>query len=231
MSSTDHDRLLSAGRAIAHDLRNVFAVITACATDLYDEMQGRQAAALVLEILNASEQGLHAATELLRLGGEGPDEMTVLDLVSQVDAVAPLLRRLAPPDAHVEVVASVDAAWVSIDRTSLLQILTNLVANAADASPPGAPITVVVSRTRRRVEAHLPIDVASILVSDEGTGIDADMLPRVFDDGFSTKDGAHWGIGLAVVRRVVERCAGWIDVRSDPERGTTVEVQLPLTRT
>jgi CheY-like chemotaxis protein len=228
MSSTDFDQLTRANRAIAHDLRNVFSVVNACAADLYDEMHGRQAATLVLEILNAAERGLLAATELLQAAQAEPGSAPPLDLVRQVHELWPILQRVAPPEIVLEVVPSVSAAWAAVDRTSLLQILMNLVANASDASGAGGPIRVIVSRTRRTVERGRGIEVASLLVSDEGSGIDSDVLDRVFDEGFSTKAGLHWGLGLAVVRRVVERCGGWIDVRSVPGHGTTVEAQFPL---
>jgi CheY-like chemotaxis protein/two-component sensor histidine kinase len=228
MTSPDVDELTRASRAIAHDLRNVFSVITACAIDLQAEMQGRQAAALVLEIINAGERGLLAATELLHAGQVEASAVRPMDLVRQVQELRPLLYRLAAPELDLELETSVSAAWVAIDRTSLLQILMNLVANASDASSPGAPVRVIVSRTRRAGEPDRGTDVASLLVSDEGAGVEAHLLERLFDEGFSTKAGSHWGLGLGVVRRVVERCGGWIDIRSIPGRGTTVEVQFPL---
>jgi two-component system cell cycle sensor histidine kinase/response regulator CckA len=228
MSSSELEQLARASRAIAHDLRNVFSVITACAVDLYDEMHGRQAATLVLEILNAGERGLLAATELLQAGRTEPEVPRPMDLGRQVADLEPILRRLAAPTIALELGSPTGAAWVAIDRTSLLQILMNLVANASDASTQGSAIGVGVGRGRRALDHGGRVDVATMTVTDRGEGMEPGLVARMFDEGFSTKEGAHWGLGLSVVRRVVDRCGGWIDVRSVCGEGTTVEVQFPL---
>ena len=228
MSSAELEQLARASRAIAHDLRNVFSVITACAVDLYDEMHGRQAAALVLEILNAGERGLLAATELLQAGRTEPEVVRPIDVVRQVAELQPILRRLAAPTVTVELAAATSAAWASIDRTSLLQVLMNLVANASDASSEGSTVTVGVARARRQDIGGSWNDVVALSVTDRGAGIPAATMSKMFDDGFSTKEGPHWGLGLSVVRRVVDRCGGWIGVESAPGIGTTMRVELPF---
>jgi len=110
--------------------------------------------------------------------------------------------------------------WVSADPNQLKQVLWNLLGNAADASETGGRVSVRL----RRQGAQALLDV-----EDCGQGIDAEDLPRIFDPFFTTKLKGT-GLGLAIVHRVVEAHGGRIAVRSEPGRGSTFSVALPLTR-
>jgi signal transduction histidine kinase len=91
------------------------------------------------------------------------------------------------------------------------EVLVNLLENARNADASRVLITV---RNRE------------ITVTDNGTGIDPDLLPRIFEPRFSTTTSGS-GLGLAIVKRVVEGWGGSIEVGSEPGRGTTVVVRLP----
>ena len=100
------------------------------------------------------------------------------------------------------------------------RILVNLVINARDAMPHGGPIEVTVADGAPSVE---------ITVRDRGTGIDPDVKKRVFEPFFTTKPvGKGTGIGLTVVRRMVDLLGGTIGMDSTPGQGTTVRVTIPL---
>ncbi len=104
------------------------------------------------------------------------------------------------------------------DAHRLRQVLVNLVDNAADASTPGAEVTL---RARADDAAHVAIDV-----EDRGKGITADDLPRIFEPFFTTRpDGT--GLGLAICRELVSAHGGELRVRSSVGVGTTFTVVLP----
>jgi signal transduction histidine kinase len=104
------------------------------------------------------------------------------------------------------------------DLQRLRQVLANLVGNAADASAPGAEVTV---RARPADATHVAIEV-----EDRGRGIAPDDLPRIFDPFFTTRpDGT--GLGLAICHKVVRAHGGEIQVRSAPGHGSTFTVLLP----
>jgi signal transduction histidine kinase len=111
------------------------------------------------------------------------------------------------------------------DRQKLRQVFLNLFINAADAMPGGGMLTV-------RIYPGLgPADGsrAVIEVTDTGHGIPADVLPRVMDPFFTTKgEGQGTGLGLAICRRIVHDHKGTIRIDSEPGRGTTVRIALPL---
>src|SRR5207248_9143410 len=111
------------------------------------------------------------------------------------------------------------AICVPGDASQLNQVLVNLLLNAKDASPPGAPITIEATQTSP--------DFADIVITDRGSGIAPDVLPRIFDPLFTTKPRGT-GLGLAVVQQVIEAHGGTVNVQSEAGVGTEFHLQLPI---
>jgi CheY-like chemotaxis protein len=211
--------LARVNRALAHDLRNIFSVINLCAVDLAQEMHGRQALGLVMEVLHATERGLSVATELLHTGGQSAPSPRPTDLRSHVLELQSFLGRMAGPGVDTEFVVGDAALHTTLDRTAVTQLLTNLVSNARDA---------IRGAGRIRVSVFADGDVAVLTVQDDGPGVPFELRERLFDEGFSTKDGAHWGLGLTIVRRVVERFDGAISMTAALPSGVAVSMRFPL---
>jgi two-component system phosphate regulon sensor histidine kinase PhoR len=117
-----------------------------------------------------------------------------------------------------------DLPPVWIDREAIGQVLTNLLSNAVKYGAEGRWVRVRVHQAGQRVE---------LSVSDRGIGIAPGDLPQVFDDFFRSTDPnvrrtKGTGIGLAIVRYIVEAHGGTIGVESSPGRGTRFTVHLPL---
>jgi signal transduction histidine kinase len=176
---------------------------------------------------------------------------TIDDVVAELDAMCE--RR------HIQVTVSRDTAvpFVMGDRDELHRLLVNLFINAAEAMPDGGRILVRVRLTTLRlvVDAVRPGEppagagssgrsrpdmtqsetdatpALEIGVTDTGRGISPDVVPRIFERGFTTKPpGQGTGLGLAICRDIVLAHGGTIDVRTGVGRGTTVQVCLPVTR-
>ena len=109
---------------------------------------------------------------------------------------------------------------VQIDRTLIARSLTNIVENALHAMPSAGTLAVAA-----RVEDHR----VHIRISDTGVGMDPEALERVFEPYFSTK-ATGTGLGLPIAKRNVELTGGTIAVMSERDRGTTVELTLPVAR-
>ena len=112
---------------------------------------------------------------------------------------------------------------VCVDSNQIQQVLLNLAANAADAMPDGGRLCIA---------TRLLPDESSveIRVTDDGCGMDEEVLNRVFDPFFTTKErGKGTGLGLAICQRIVEEHEGKIEIQSQPGRGTTVLIRLPHT--
>lgn len=111
---------------------------------------------------------------------------------------------------------------VSGSRIGLRQLLLNLGENAIQFTPEASGIRIALARQQDR---------AVLTVRDEGVGIAADSLPRVFERRYSTdgvRSSAGGGLGLALVKRIVEAHRGAIAIESAPSQGTTVRVEFPL---
>jgi signal transduction histidine kinase len=148
-----------------------------------------------------------------------------LDLLPlDLDAFAESVARTAA--AHAEklgvrlaVEPSGGRAWVSGDRYLLERAVLNLVSNACEASPRGSEVALVVTAEGEQ---------AAIAVEDEGAGIAPERLPRLFDAFVSTKrTGAHVGMGLPNVKRIVDAHGGIVSVESAPGAGSTFRIALP----
>jgi two-component system, NtrC family, sensor kinase len=138
-------------------------------------------------------------------------------LVEQVSEISrPALRA-----ANVDLRQTVDNMLprIQADPVQLELALLNLVSNALDAMPGGGRLEIAAARQA---------DGVRLTVSDNGTGIPAEVLPRVFEPWVTTKPaGRGTGLGLSITREVVVSHGGSIGVRSDPERGTVFTIDLP----
>jgi CheY-like chemotaxis protein len=151
-----------------------------------------------------------------------------------------LLRRTFPAGIELKVAVSPEPVWVLADTTQINQVVMNLAINARDAMPVGGRLTIGVDEDRPRQaggggdgstgggsERLQP--VARLTVSDTGTGMPPEVLARVFEPFFTTKPaGEGTGLGLSIIHGIVENHAGRIEVDSQPGRGTTFRVLLPL---
>ncbi len=141
-----------------------------------------------------------------------------VDLHESLDSTLEVLRHRI--EGGVRVVRDYgDLPPVTCRPDALNQVFLNLLVNAVQAVPDGGEIRI---RTRS-AEGGVEVEVA-----DDGVGIPPEVLPRIFDLGFSTRGpGRGMGIGLALCRWIVEEHSGRIEVRSEPGKGTSVVVLLP----
>jgi PAS domain S-box-containing protein len=141
--------------------------------------------------------------------------------------VAPLIREslslvrndLAIKDISVEAEYGDNGVLIWADNNQIKQVLLNVITNAADAMPDGGRLQVGVNSGE---------DFVEIRVTDEGGGMEDEVLEQAFDPFFTTKErGKGTGLGLPICRRIVEEHGGVIEIRSQPAQGTTVSVRLP----
>lgn len=182
------------------------------------ERNAKSQAQLVEDILDVSR----VITGKLRLNIEQVDLAKVIN--SAIDCV-----QLAADAKGIQLAVILDpsARYISGDASRLQQVVWNLLANAIKFTPSGGTVEVHLQRADSYVQ---------IRVSDNGQGISADFLPFIFDrfrqgDGTTTRSQGGLGLGLAIVRHLVEIHGGTVKAESaGPDQGATFTIQLPQTR-
>ncbi len=215
---------------VSHDLRSPLTLMRGYATmldmvgDLNEQQQG-----YVRKIISGVESMARLVNNLLDLGrievgvGLEVDSVPVLDILERV--TGPLQHQAAAKDITLTVELPRDMPYaVQADGALLHQAVYNLVENAIKYTPDGGQVTV---------SAHSSADQLTFEISDSGIGILEEDKPRLFEKFYrgsqrEARAQHGTGLGLAIVRSIAERHGGKVWVESEPGRGSTFYMQIPL---
>jgi two-component system cell cycle sensor histidine kinase/response regulator CckA len=233
-------RLDAVGRlagGVAHDFNNLLSVINGYCEMLAAHVAANpQALREVAEIHNAGRKAAALTQQLLAFSRRQPLNFRVLNLNTLVSESAEILGRLVGEAGQIEFDLADTLANVRTDPAQFQQVLLNLVLNARDALRDKGRILVrtemreIASGLNRRATDTPPGRYAVLVVSDNGTGMDAETRKHLFEPFFTTKpEGKGTGLGLALVYGVVQQSSGYVTVRSAVLVGSTFEVLLPAT--
>jgi len=223
VSALDDARRLAAlgqfAAAIAHDIRTPLTSISLNVQILRRKLQlsddDREHLDIALEELARLDRSVGEILDFAKPVRLAQESIDVGELIET--AVKNLAPVLSEKGIRLELAPAAPMLIVHGDPQRLRQVLVNLVDNAADASTPGAEVTLRATAT----DDHVAIEVV-----DRGRGIHGDDLPKIFDPFFTTRpDGT--GLGLAICHKVVRAHGGDIRVRSTPGAGSTFTVMLP----
>jgi len=211
-------------RSVSHDLRTPLATIRAVATDLQDanlhDEETRQE--LLKSVSDEAERLDHLVGNLLSMSRIEAGSMHVDDqAVDLAEVVQLAVLRLAQLMSRVvvEVETEPSLALITGDPMLLDEVVSNLLENSARYAPDGSVVTV-------RLVQDGPLSVV-LQVCDHGPGINADDLAHVFEPFWRGADSHSSGLGLAIVRAIVEAHRGSIAVLPTPGGGATFQVRLP----
>ncbi|MEP0872078.1 ATP-binding protein [Trichocoleus desertorum AS-A10] len=214
---------------LSHELRNPLTTILGWAkmlsTRQFDEATLSRALETIGRSAQAQAQLIEDILDISRItSGKLHLKMRVLDLVSVVNIAIESVQ-IAAEAKSIQITSQLTSLTVVGDIDRLQQVLWNLLTNAIKFTPAGGRIEVTLAPVQ---------DCAEIRVSDTGQGIQADLLPYVFDrfrqgDSSTTKSKQGLGLGLSIVRQLVELHGGRVRAESPGIRqGTTLIVHLPL---
>jgi len=221
--------------AIAHDFNNILTAIIGCGSLLQIKMHDSPLIHYVDQILSSGEKAANLTQSLLSFSRKPESHTKPVELNGIVRRIERLLTRLIREEIDLRLVCDEGDLVVRADSGQIEQILMNFVTNARDAMPEGGVLTVQTDRTRidsEFVRVHgygAPGEYAVMSVSDTGVGIDKETAARIFEPFFTTKEaGKGTGLGLSTVYGIVKQHHGYVNVYSEPGRGTVFRVYLPL---
>ena len=224
---------LAAG--IAHDFNNMLTVVQGNTALLLSATTPDSPDFRSLEnIRMVADRGAKLVGKLLTFCRRQIVELRPTQLRDSLEAAAARLPRLQNPEIKVDVHAPPGLPMVNADGLMMETLLMNLAANAREAMPNGGvlcltatPVALSSGEVSGNPEAR-PGAFVRLTVSDTGTGITPDVLPRIFEPFFTTKGPEQSaGLGLSTVYGIVKQHHGWVDVQSKVDRGTAFHIYLP----
>ena len=220
---------------IAHDFNNLLTVILGYSELLGAQIaEGNEAREAVDAISDAATRAAELTRQLLAFSRKSMLQPRMIDLNTTITDTVRMLRRLLGETVRCDLVLGESIAHVRVDPGQLDQVLINLAVNARDAMPTGGTLTMHTAAVEldalqaERLETT-PGRYVMITVSDTGIGMSAAVRERIFEPFYTTKGiGNGTGLGLATVFGIVRQSGGSIDVESEPGRGATFRIYLPV---
>ncbi len=221
---------------IAHDFNNMLTAILGFGGLIQSNMAEDDPNLLYLkEILKAAERAAHLTQGLLTFSRKQIINPKPENINNIVASVRKMLERLIGEDIELKTILADEELIVMADSGQIEQVLMNLATNARDAMPDGGILTIMTESlniTQEFIRMHgygEQRKYAVISVSDTGKGMDEKTRKRIFEPFFTTKElGRGTGLGLAIVYGIVKQHHGYVNCYSEPDRGTTFKIYLPL---
>ena len=220
---------------IAHDFNNVLTAILGFSDLLLQTHRPFDPAHK--DIMNIKKEASRAAglvRQLLAFSRRQTLTPEVLDLGEVLTDLSVLVSRLIGEKIDLKLVTGRDLWLIKADRTQFGQVIMNLAVNAKDAMPDGGRLTIKTRNVTERESLKLrslsvqPGEYLLIEVEDTGTGMTPEVMAKIFEPFFSTKEvGKGTGLGLSTVYGIVKQTGGYIFADSTPGKGTTFRVYLP----
>jgi two-component system, cell cycle sensor histidine kinase and response regulator CckA len=219
---------------IAHDLNNILSPIL-MAIQMLQMRVGDEGSRQWLAMLQSNaERGADMVRQVLSFARGVEGERIAVQPRHLVKDVIGILKDTLPKSISIRFDIAPDLWLVSADATQVHQVLMNLCVNARDAMPQGGElviraenITLDDSYARMHLEAK-PGRYVLVTVSDTGTGMPPEIINRIFEPFFTTKEvGKGTGLGLSTALTIVRSHGGFVNVYSEPRRGTQFAVYMP----
>ena len=224
---------LAAG--VAHDFNNMLTIIQGHTSSLLAKPgTPPEIVDSIQAVYFAAERAAGLTRQLLMFSRKNVMQLKSLDLQEVVGNMSKMLQRLLGETITLEFLPATENSFVQGDSGMIEQVVMNLSVNARDAMPRGGRLTVGVETVdidAAFVETHPQAHEGPFVrlrVADTGIGMDTPTMSHIFEPFFTTKDvGQGTGLGLATVYGIVKQHEGWVEVNSEPGKGSTFDVYLP----
>src|SRR5919112_105551 len=219
---------------IAHDLNNILSPILMSIQMLQMKTADEGSLQWLRMLQSNAERGADMVRQVLSFARGVEGERVAVQPKHLIKDVVGILKDTLPKSISIKYDVPADLWVVSADATQIHQVLMNLCVNARDAMPQGGELTIRaenVSLDDNYARMHLeprPGRHVLVTVADTGGGIPPEVVGRIFEPFFTTKEvGKGTGLGLSTALTIVRSHGGFINVYSEPRRGTQFAVYLP----
>ncbi|MFH1153695.1 MAG: PAS domain S-box protein, partial [Pseudomonadota bacterium] len=219
---------------VAHDYNNMLSVIIGYTEMALGEIDfNNQLHKDLSEVLTAAKRSTEITQQLLAFARKQTIAPKVVELNSTVENMLKMLRRLIGEDIDLRWLPGAEVWSIRIDPSQVNQILANLCVNARDAITNVGKVTIETKNVRfdeaycADHKGFIAGEYVMLAVSDDGSGIPPKILDKIFEPFFTTKElGRGTGLGLSTIYGIVKQNNGFINVYSEPEKGTTFRIYL-----
>ena len=221
---------------VAHDFNNMLGVINGYAEILKSRTDLDPAVLQPIgEICSAGQKAAALTQQLLAFSRKQIIRPRIIDLNEIVTNLSKMLRRLIGDDIELSMRFSAHAIRVKVDQGQIEQVLMNLAVNARDAMPSGGKLSIetdICDLDESYAIRHKPVRpgrYVRLTIADSGCGMDQETMSHLFEPFFTTKElGRGTGLGLSIVYGIVKQSDGYIWAYSEPDRGSSFKIYLPL---
>jgi PAS domain S-box-containing protein len=222
---------------IAHDFNNILTPIIMFSEIAQRELDVDHPIRPYLDqVLKSSKRASDLVKQILSISRQTERKPTFMELGPIVKESLKLLRASLPATIEIQQDINPEAGWIMADPIEIYQVVMNLCTNAAHAMQETGGVLGV---RLKNVNLDQPTSAfgldlkpgpyLSLAVQDSGTGIPPEILERIFEPYFTTKNvGEGTGLGLALVHSITRSCGGGIEVASEPGKGTTFQIFFPV---
>lgn len=224
---------------VAHNFNNILNVIVGYAS--LSEMKLKTGDPLrdnLTQIILSADRGVNLTRSLLDFSSKQAVNRRPVDINEIIRNAEPLLKMTIGENIQLEITCTTKALMVNADSNQLEQVVISLASNAMHAMPEGGKLSIFSESVdidsefiRLRNVGELG-KYSLISVTDVGTGMNRQTVRRIFEPFFTTQLlGKGTGLGLSIVYNIVKQHNGFIEVKSAPDKGTTLRIFLPLINT
>lgn len=222
---------------VAHDLNNALAPVLLGSEILRNELKSEAGQRVLETIQGSAQKGAEMVKQILAFARGIQGRRQLLQIKHLVEDISRLAKVTFPRTIRIIKRIPADLAPIYGDATELHQVLLNLCVNARDAMPEGGELIIegknvkLQDKQTRMQAAALTGSFISLRVEDTGSGILPELLDKIFEPFFTTKErGKGTGLGLSTVVRIVQQHGGFLEVESEPGKGSVFTLYFPAAK-
>lgn len=222
---------------VAHDLNNILSPILMSVDMLMQDGPDENLTRWLSIIRENAERGADLVKQVLTFARGLEGERVAVQAKHVIKDLVKILQETLPKSIVLKYDIAPDLKVISADPTQIHQVLMNICINARDAMPTGGALQITARNTRfdeNDIRSHPEAEAREyvlITVADTGSGMSEETVDRIFDPFFTTKElGRGTGLGLSTAISIVRSHGGFIDVYTEPQRGTKFAIHFPTAR-